>query len=164
MRDTQSVHGDLDLILPAEAAERFRFPPDIRHWGSETFVIPSEAFGIDPAFTFRQAPDIPPFFLPWLQDVTACGQPIPLCHLSALELLNRHGPLNEENRAWVALRHFLEAVLPQSPAWCFILSHASEGPYELESGDLSLVLHKIQRYGEEGTGQSFVVRFPPPPF
>lgn len=162
MRDTQGVHGDLDLILPAQIAERFRFPPDIRYWGPETFVILSETFGNHSAFTFRQAPHIPSYFLPWLQDVIAHGQPLCLFRVSALETLNMHGPLNEQNEAWIALRRFLEAVLPQSPAWCFILSHASEGPYAVEFGDLSLVLHQIQRYCGESTRQSFVVRFPSP--
>lgn len=160
MSDTLGVHGDLELILPAVTAERCRFAPDIRDWGSETFVIPSEEFGVDPIFTFRPAKGLPTLYLPWLQDVAAYGEPIRLLRLNALELLRSHGALNEQNPAWMALRHFLEAALPHSAAWCFVLSHASEGPYEVEFGELSLVLQRFQVYAEEGTRQSFAIRSP----
>ncbi|MDP9765116.1 hypothetical protein [Deinococcus enclensis] len=160
MSDTHGVHGDLDLILLAETAERFRFAPAHRQWGSETFVVPSEEFGVDSAFTFRPAKSQPTLYLPWLQDVAAHGEPACLFRLSALERLNAHGPLNEQNPAWMALQRFLEAALPHSAAWCFVLSHASEGPYEVEFGDLPRVLQRLQGYAEEGTHQSFAVRFP----
>ncbi|MFC4455133.1 hypothetical protein [Deinococcus sonorensis] len=162
MRETLEVHGDLELILLADAAERFRCAPDIRHWGPEEVVIPSEDVGTDPAFTFRRV-NHPPVrvYDAWTQDVAAHGEPMWLCRTSGLEALSAQGPLNDQNAAWMALQGFLEAALPLSAAWCFILSHASEGPYEEEFGDLRRIRQRLQAYALGITRESFAIRFPP---